>query len=618
MADYEINIGGNAERSALAKAQAVDTLTRSIKDEEKALKSAQSALTKPASLNQFTAASKAANESSARIANMRRNLDMLKARSDSKPTKGFFDAIQASGGPIGGLIGNIRAAWGAMRENPSAAVAVSFAALAAVSISLGSRLLELAKDALTLGLGFADAARSARLLNEAADIAGGTHKQLGGIIEDVRKRSDIGRDRLSELGRELRLLRFDSRQTQITLSAMAVAESALGAGASGAVKGIAEQSRAMRRFSLGAMDAYREYESLKKIGLTKTDVFSELAKSTGKSVPEIQRQVQMGGVTITKGMAAIEGALRRKFGGTVQAQTLSLSSQFRRMKEDFEGLFSGSDMEPMLAALKSVSSIFSQDTASGRAFKEVVTRLLDDVGKTIDKLSPDIKEFFLDLGASASKEGGLAETVRGWIQDAKDLGKELKDVAEAIKSIGSAAKTVGDAFSWSKEAVTTHADQGELDAINKKLAALDKADSINAQLKSQGKAAGQALTAGVVAGVDAGKADAVGSITGLAQAMQAAFKGPGGIDAHSPSRAFERAAKEVPRGIARGADGSEEPARAVQSVARGMMGAMPDTITLAGSGSSVVYHIDTLNVMVPSGKRNEFERELRFAAEAGV
>lgn len=577
MADWTLNFKGNLTSEALKGASAVDTLSTALKKEQAALQAANVAMARGRAggfdEKTWLKLSSAVALSKGRIHTLSSAIADAKKQGVGATKLGVIDAIEKSGGPIGGFIRNVKAAWNALKENPSAAVAVGLGVLAASAVTVASKLYDIGKAALTMGVGFADAARSARLLNEAADLAAGTHNQLGGIIEDVRKRSDVGRDRLSEMGRELRKLRFDSRQTQIVLSAMAVAESTLGQEASGGVKAIAEQSRGMRRFSLGARDAYGQFTSLTKIGLSNQDLFAEISKSSGKSMGEVKRSVQLGGVGVKAGMVAIEAALRTKFGGTVAAQALSLGSQLRRMQEDFEGLFVGADIEPLLKGLRSITSIFSQDTSAGRSFTTITKGLIDGLGKTAEALGPDIKEFFLELSASAAQPGGLAESIRGWVQDAKSLGSTLKEIAEAIKSIGAAAKSVSGAFSWVGDKFTSKADQGELDTINRNT-------RIEKQLADQGKLNGQALTAGIAAGVEAGAPGALGSITTLAAGMSAAFKAFN--KQASPSKLYRDDSRNIPRGAAAGVR-AETPV-AVASIAR-MSSDMHAEFNAAGSST---------------------------------
>lgn len=642
--NFDINLKVRGKEDTLAAAGAADTLSAALKSEERAFASLNAAMLRQQSGTRVDISLRQKQiESETRLKNLRaqsvaraippvppRPADtrygstasgVLKLVPPASTTAASFREIKQGSEVLEALKAKASAAGASLREKlPDggrvATVALQVVAVAAVALiatftALGSKFLGLARDAITMGLGFADSARSTRLLNEAADVAGGTHKQLGGIIEDVRRRSDVGRERLGELARELRILRFDSRQTQVTLSAMATAESTLGSSASAGVQAIAQQSQAMRRFALGARNAYGEFESLRKIGLTKGDVFRELATASGRSIGDIQRSVSLGQISVTKGMTAIDAALRRKFGSTAQAQALSIGSQFRRFREDFEGLFSGSDMEPLLVGLKSISSIFSQDTASGRDFKEITTRLLKDVGDAIVKLTPDVKEFFLSLGAGAAGPGGLAESIRGWITDAKEFGATLKDVATAIKDIAGVAKAVGGAIGSVKGLVTVTADDKELARIN-------KLGRIDDQLMQQGKVNGQALTAGIAAGIDAGSGAAVLSITGLSEKLKAAFKTDNEIK--SPSRVYARESAQIPAGVGVGVQrGTPAAVEAVVGMSSAMQGglSLPNIQALMGPRREGDIIIHNVHVTDTGGNVAELIRQIRMVKESG-
>lgn len=616
--NHEINLTGNLSQKALDGAKSIDVLTAALKAEQKALTASQQAFARQSAGGKVDIglASKV-REGASRIDVLRRQIASARAEGQ-RPTKlGLVEAIEKSGGPIGGLIRNLRAAWDAMKANPTAALVVGLGAVSVAAVALGSKLIGLARDAITLGVGLADSARSARLLNEAADIAAGTHKQLGGIIEDVRRRSDVGRDVLAGYGRELRILGFDSRQTQLVLGAMAVAESALGSSAAAGVKGIAEQSRAFRRLTLGVRDAYGEYASLRAIGLQKADLFAELSRSSGKSIASVRTAVGAGRVSVRDGMAAIEAALRRKFGGTVQAQSLSITSQFRRMREDFAGLFSGADIEPLLKGLRSISEIFSQDTASGRAFKAIVSGLMTDLGKAAEQLGPTIKEALLGLSAEAAKPGGLATTIRGWINDAKELGSAISSIAEAIKTIGSAASAVGTAIKVITSPIKTareHAKAKEDAAFKRAFEGTDTAQDATES--------GRLLMAGAANGVAQGAPLLSEALRKAAKDGQAAFRAENKIQ--SPSKAYERDAAYIPQGAAQGVKKATPLAvRAVISMSDSMRGgfAVPSLAGLSIPAPHVEVRIiandPAVEAFIARVARVEVVSVLKHAADRG-
>lgn len=598
MSNWELNLTGNLEGRSLSSAGAVNTLTVALKAEEKALASAKVAAARTAAgldPKQYARASSAVKEATTRIARLRSESAKLAPsgardrRYDSTangPLKSFaigapkaaasFKELKApseiltkikekassAAKAIGSGLGNAAKATGAVMA--TSLVVGTTLAIAGATL-LASKLYNVGKTAITLGVSFADEARSARLMNEAADIAGGTHSQLSGIIEDVNRRATIGKERLAGMGRELRLLRFDSRQTQLTLDAMGVAESALGQGASSAVRGIAEQSRAMRRFSLGIRDAYGEYESLKATGLTKGEVFSALAGQLKISTAAVQREVQLGHVSVTKGMLAIDTALNRKFGANVAKQAIGIDRTFAKLKENFVAMFAGANIEPLLNGLNSITSLFSRDTAEGKAFGEIVSRVMNELGKTAESLTPQIKEFIVGLGADAAKPGGLAETIKGWIADAKELGSSLKSIAEAIKSIGSAASSVSGAIQGMKDWSNNKKSAADEEANNKQF-------RIENELMRQGKDEGQTLTAGIASGVIAGGPAAVKSITDLSHDMQTAFQTANKI--HSPSRVYHEQSMQIPAGTAGGVrEGTPRAVASIDAMSSAMLGA---------------------------------------------
>lgn len=646
MADWSLNLTGNIESKSLSSAGAVDIFTAALKAEEKALASARIAATRTAAgldPRQYTRASNAVKEATARLGLLRAEEARL-----AKPAQRDRRYDSTASGTLKGLRSAVPKAAASFKElkQPSellvrvkekandAAKAVGGGLSSAAKIAgsaltttlvvgtalavagtalFASKLYAVGKAAITAGVGFVDEARSARLLNEAADIAGGTHRQLGGVIEDVNRRATIGKDRIAQLGRELRGARFDSRQTQLTLDAMAVAESALGQGASAAVRGIADASRATRKFSLGIRDAYGEYESLKASGLTKGEVFGELAASMHISVDAVKREVGAGRISVTRGMQAIDTAMRKKFGANVAAQALGIGRQFSRMSEDVTGLFSGANAEPLLKGLSKITGMFSKDTAEGKAFGEVVSRVMNELGKTAEALAPQIKEFIVGLGADAAKPGGLAETIKGWISDAKDLGATLKDVASAIKDIAGAAKTIGGAVSSVTGSFTHKADEGEVSKLNSRL-------EISAQLSQQGKKEGEALTAGVAAGIDTGAAVAVGKMEGFAAKLEAAFKTANQI--HSPAGLYKPHGRRLPEGVGVGVEeGTPTAVASIVDMSAAMASAldMPSSPAQSSSKAGNTYHLNVTNHGIPGADEigPELVRWIKYANDSG-
>jgi hypothetical protein len=124
---------------------------------------------------------------------------------------------------------------------------------------------------------------------------------------------------------------------------------------------------------------------------------------------------------------------------------------------------------------------------------------------------------------------------------------------------------------------------------------------------------GMAITAGIASGIRKGAGEPVGAITALSDAMKAAFSGPKGIDAHSPSREFERRAVHIPEGTAAGV---ERGAPVARQAVTDMLG---DAAPRASSGAS--WSIGSVTVMLPATTPRSFLSELadhlRTAADSG-
>lgn len=568
--DYQINLRGDLAKRALEGATSVDTLANAIKATDRTLKTLQVNSAKAFAAGDQERVKKYRAQLAETAEAGRRLRDAVAGRLPKQEKPKFFEALAASRGPIGGLLKDLSALKGALKDNPMAALAVGATAAGVAVVSLGSKMLSLAKSAALFSLNAADSARSARILNDAADIAGGGQVQLTQVINQLTSRVPLAREQLAEMGREYRKLRFSGREAQLALSATAIATSALGDTGGSAIKGLAETSKTMRRFYLGARNIYGEYESLRSTGLTKADVFGALAEQLGTGAGNVEQMLHRGQITVRQGLQGVDAALSKKFGGTVSKQLLSVETQFAKMREDFMGLFSGAEMEPFLKSLRSVTSIFSDTTVSGRAFKSIVTGILNDLGKLADAYAPKIRAFLLDMGSEAAKPGGFADAIKGWIADARDFASTLKDIADAVKAIVGFGKDVKAAYKFvvrDKAVDVATGITGVSDAQSQKASA-------------DATRAGVALPLGIAKGIDIGKPEAVSAMLRLSQDLQKAFKVDNEI--RSPAGKYKTPGRMIPAGVAVGVD-AESP-RAEASIRR-MSERMQDTMSVPSAAT---------------------------------
>jgi hypothetical protein len=616
--DFFFNFKGNLTGEAIKGTSAIDGLTAALRAEEKALRDIG------ATINKSPLDKLASSQSKAKISAIKNELTDLKDAAKAAATggtPGFFATLEKSRGPVGGLVKDAKALGEAFAGNKWAMAAVGIVAVTGAVIALGKAMLSAASDAALYVLRIADAGRNTRLLNQAADIAGGTHSQLGGIIKQVAEGpTTVAKSRIGEMARELRILRLDSRQTQLAVSAMATAESALGQGASGAIKGIAEQSKEARRFVLGARDMYGEYTALKGTGLGKRDVFAQLAKGLGVSLREAEDRFRRGGVTIRQGLEAIEAATKAKFGGVVEQQMLSLDNQFGRLKEDIGGLFAGVNITPFLTGLKKITGIFSDATAGGRATRVTITAALDELAAKAAKVFPYVESFLYGFGAGALQVynesikplidglstdiegGGIEGSFNAGEAAAKSLAKTLAGVLETMISIGSAASKVGTFLSTFNPVVQKGSGAARLEGIKNYLAGGSQGPDA-----SKAVDAGKLLAAGIAQGIRLGSPEAEAAMKFLSDRTMGAFTQANQIK--SPSKRYEKQAVHIPEGAARGVErGTPMVQRAIDD-----MGAPSGTMTTAKSGGSFTATL-VIEHRYPEGETRREVRSLLFEA----
>ncbi len=260
--------------------------------------------------------------------------------------KELFEHMQKGGGPLGGLASRLQglrgllAGGGALVVGAVAFTAALFAIAAAATIAAAALL--------KYGIAAADAYRSERLQLEGLTkvrnwygIAAGKAEDLQGAIDRVSGSVSLGRDELLGLERSLY-------------------QSGLRGGAlENALQGVA----------------------------TATD-------AAGESQGAFAKQLYMAYGRTAEGAKKVSEDIKARFGGVVAAKMLSLTVQTKKLKENFDALFRGLKIETFLAALKSITDLFSQNTASGRALKQLLEIALQPLIDGLSTAGPLAKRFF--------------------------------------------------------------------------------------------------------------------------------------------------------------------------------------------------------------------------------
>jgi hypothetical protein len=102
---------------------------------------------------------------------------------------------------------------------------------------------------------------------------------------------------------------------------------------------------------------------------------SALGSGAGSAFAGFATSVGLAGGSIDRATKDV----KNRFGDIVTAKMKSLEVQTLKVKENFDSLFSGLDIEPLLDAKKGLNDMFSVATASGRAFRFMATTFLKPI-----------------------------------------------------------------------------------------------------------------------------------------------------------------------------------------------------------------------------------------------
>ncbi len=289
----------------------------------------------------------------------------------SAATGSVASALGALGGPLAGVSGKLAGLAPVAELGATAIVALGTAAMA-VALVAGAAA---AVVALTrFGLAAAEARRMSLGLGEAlSGVSRRPAQEFVAVVDQLAGQVPTARAQLQSLTQEMALLRLGGRDMQAAATAAAFTASALGDSAGGAVKGIIQQSAAMRRFTLGARDMWGEFSGLAGTGLTKADVVGALAKQMNKSAPEVEKALILGRVKLKDGLRALEAAAQARFGKTIAGQMASFDVQVAKAKERVGGMFRDINLGPMISGLGEFTTLLDESTVSGKAFRFLFT-----------------------------------------------------------------------------------------------------------------------------------------------------------------------------------------------------------------------------------------------------
>lgn len=482
------------------------------------------------------------------------------------------EAAQQSGGSVGALAN-------ALSKLKSLGVAGLVIAIAVAIVAVGIAAIAATYAVAKFALGCADAARSARLLSNAA--AGGVvaGAELEAVISDVASMTPLARDRIAEMGRALEVAHLSGRRMQNALESMATLASAIGDVAASKIQGIAEQAQKVRRFLVTKQD-------LEGTGLAFDELAAAVAEASKTTVAQAKLMIQQGAVSVDRGLEAMNAAIQKKFGKTVQAQMFALSTQMAKLKKNFALLFAGLDIEKFLSGLKEITDLFSQQTFTGQTLKKVLTEALNKFFDIAAKVLPYVKAFlqgiiiaalilylyFKKVAVAISNAfGGESKSNIDWIKVAMyagvgAVGALVGMIAGLILILGTLALSAALVLlPLALPFILPLVAIGLLIyAIYEVVEAFDSLGDIDLE------ATGRNIVNGLINGIKAMAGEAVGAIADLASKIKTTITGALGI--HSPSVVFQKYGQYTAEGYKRGVDGESD---SVSDSVEGMASARP-------------------------------------------
>ena len=446
--------------------------------------------------------------------------------------------------------------------NPATLAAAALGAIVAVSAAVGAALYEGAKMALEASEAFEKLSATMNALT------GGNGKATIATLDELTAKLGMTRAQLAPLAEQLLAMGVPVAQLKTQLTALATVQAVGINGGTEAYLGLLKKLEGQTKVSGKSL-----------VNLYKTGVsVAEIAKKLGLSVKELQAKLKAGTLDAEKFKTALAQAIQAKGAEALAAQARSLSAQWAQLQENIRKLFEDVNVKPFLDALKSLLSVFDQNTASGKALHAAVKGLFDGLFAAASKVLPYIKIAFLALVVGALKFYiALKPAIAQWkaFLGTSGNGEKLKQLIVSM----------AESFAvWGP-------------IINRAAIALLQLFKIGVALHSAfgtgGKGVGQALVMGIIDGMTGGLGSVIAA--GLKLGLAAVAGAKEGAGAHSPSVKTAAIGQFMGAGLAGGMRaandnvskaGEKMGSVAVGATAKGASGGAP------GGGGSNTFNIE--------------------------
>lgn len=524
---------------------------------------------------------------------------------DKKSTEALHKAVSTVGGPVATLrekfdslksvLGGAQGAQGAFTVG-AAVAAAAIALVVAVVVEVAKAVVDATIAFTKFVIEGANAARTMRLMREAAGGSASNATALGNQVDALSRKVATSKAELNDMSLDMTRAFLGTRVSGEglvdTFNAVAQVSEVMGKQAGSAIEGIIERSKQWGRMGIGLFE-------LQGTGVSFEDVAGKLAKQLKIGLDAARLQLRMGMVDVNAGAKALRGAIEDKFARLNLAKMLDFDVLKMKFQETLSALTKGVNLEPLLKAFEKLSALFSETTVTGTAMKMIVTDLgnalvggaaggADFLTKAIKQLviwaleldiaflrsKKRIAEFFENRAAVLIFKAAIVSLISAIV----GIGVIFGLVAAVI--VGALAIIVGPfvlagLLIWG----IYEAGKAAWEALkNIKWGAIG--DAIVGGLKSSldwVMGIGERIISGITDGIKAGWTALKSGVEGVVNKIKDWFTG--GLDMHSPSRVFARYGEQTVQGYAQGID-SEAPA------AQASINAMAPSAPMIGGDNS--------------------------------
>lgn len=294
-----------------------------------------------------------------------------------------------------------------------------------------------------------------------------------------------------------------------------------------------------------------------------------LGDESGRAFTQLAVGAHRSGV----GIQRLANDVEARFGRAARGMLLDLDVMSSKLSESWNALFDGVDFEPVLNMFHEITQLFSQNTATGRALKAIVTALFGPMVESASGATPIIKRFFQGMVIAALQVTIGILTVRNWLRrtfggegrssiDGMTVALNLGKVAMfgiaaaagvALLAVGAVGIAIASPF------ITIYY------LVSRVLMALRAVKNFGRELGAEWRQIGSQLVDGLVNGIKGAANRAVAAISEFGQSLVDEWRSI--LDIHSPSRVFAGLGVQIPRGVEQGIDdGSASLDRTIESM----------------------------------------------------